>query len=66
MPAEHQAPTEMPEKPLVHERYASPNPLAAEICLLCGGSGLFNKLRCMDCEGTGTIAVLLDDPLPPH
>lgn len=66
MTAEQQTSAEMPEVPLVHQKRASPNPLAAEICLLCAGSGVFNRLGCMDCEGSGMTSVVPDETPRPH
>lgn len=48
------------------ERKPKPNLLAAEICLLCGGSGKFNRIRCLDCEGSGAIAIVVNDVSRPH
>ncbi len=60
MTAEHPAPSEISEKPLAYGKHLSANPMAAEICLLCAGSGLFNRIKCTDCQGTGVISVVDD------
>jgi DnaJ-class molecular chaperone len=50
----------------LEEQKPRPNLLAAEICLLCGGSGEFNRKRCLDCEGSGAIAIAVNDAARPH